>query len=86
MKLNSSFVTHNSGDEQIMVATGKNAFSGLVRNNKTAAFIVDQLKTEKTLDEIVDAVFEKYDAPREVIEADVKRVIESLKKVGAIDD
>lgn len=39
MKLNKNFVTHDSGDEQIMVATGDKAFAGLIRNNKTAAFI-----------------------------------------------
>ncbi|SHK66035.1 PqqD family protein [Hespellia stercorisuis] len=85
MKLNSDFITHNTGEEQVMVATGSTAFAGLVRNNKTAAFIVELLKEETTLEQIVDAVFAKYDAPRDVIEQDVRKIIDSLKGIGAIN-
>lgn len=48
MKLKNGFITHEIDGEQIMVATGKISFAGLVRSNKTAAFIVDSLKTETT--------------------------------------
>ena len=60
--------------------------SGLIRSNKTAAFIVDQLKSETTLDSIVDAMFEKYDAPKEVLRRDAQAVIDKLRSVGAIDE
>ncbi|MDD3340374.1 MAG: PqqD family protein [Lachnospiraceae bacterium] len=85
MKLNSDFITHNTGDEHVMVATGSTAFAGLVRNNKTAAFIVEQLKEETTVEQIVDAVFAKYDASKDVIEKDVVKIIDSLRSIGAID-
>ena len=45
MKLKKSFITHTTGNEQILVAAD-NSFSGLVRSNQTAAFIVDCLKKE----------------------------------------
>lgn len=86
MKLNENFITHNTGDEQVMVATGSSSFAGLVRNNKTAAFIVDKLKENITMEQLVEAVFEKYDAPKDVIERDVKKIIDSLKSIGAIDE
>lgn len=86
MKLNSNFITHDTEDEQVMVATGSTTFAGLVRNNKTAAFIVEQLKGETTVEQIVEAVFAKYDAPRDVIEKDVRKIIDSLKGIGAIDE
>ena len=60
--------------------------SGLIRSNKTAAFIVDQLKSETTLDSIVDAMFGKYDAPKEVLRRDAQAVIDKLRSVGAIDE
>lgn len=63
MKLKNGFITHEIDGEQIMVATGKISFAGLVRSNKTAAFIVDSLKTETTKEAIVDAMTAKYDAP-----------------------
>lgn len=84
MKLKDNFVTYDSDGEQIMVATG-GAFSGLVRSNKTAAFIVEQLKTETTQQKIVDSVLEKYEADRATVEADVAKIIEKLRGIGAIE-
>ena len=85
MKLKDSFVTCDSDGEQIMVSTGAD-FSGLVRSNKTAAFIVEQLKAETTQEKIVDNVLAKYDADRAAVEADVKKVLYTLRKIGALDE
>lgn len=85
MKLKDTFITHMSNGEQILVdASGK--FSGLIRNNESAAFIVDCLKQETTVEEIADKMYEEYDAPREVLEKAVNDVVSSLKKAGAIDE
>ena len=43
------------------------------------------LTQETTEEEIVDKMAEKYDAPREVIAKDVEKVLEELKKYGAVD-
>lgn len=86
MKLKDGFITHESDGEQIMVATGSLSFAGLVRSNQTAAFIVDCLKTETTSQQIVEAMVERYDAPRAVIEKDVERILGQLRSIGAIDE
>ena len=85
MKLKKEFVTHESGGEQIMVSTDTSAFSGLVRSNSTASFIVDCLKSETTQEQIVDAMAAEYDAPRDVIAQDVARILKTLRRIGAID-
>ncbi len=85
MKLKDTFVSHITNGEQILVDVSS-SFSGLIRSNKTAAFIVDQLESETTLDSIVDAMFEKYDAPKEVLRRDAQAVIDKLRSVGAIDE
>ena len=85
MKLKNSFVTYNSDGEQIMVSTGADS-SGLVRSNKTAAFIVEQLKAETTQEKIVDNVLAKYDADRTAVEDDVKMVLDTLRRIGALDE
>ena len=85
MKLKSTFITHNTGDEQLMISAGGD-FNGMVRSNSTAAEIIELLKNEITFEQIVDKMFEKYDAPREVLSADVKKVIDALRGIGAIDD
>lgn len=61
-------------------------FSGLIRNNGTAAFIVDCLKSETTEEAVTSKMLEEYDASEEVIRKAVHDVIEKLRKVGAIDE
>ena len=86
MKLKNSFITHEVASEHITVATGNAEFSGLVRSNATAAFIIEALKEETTPEAIADALCEKYDAEKSVVLTDVLGVIEKLKGIGAIDD
>lgn len=85
MKLKDNYITHDSDGEQILLDTSS-SFAGLIRNNKTAAFIVECLKEETTKEKIVEAMFEKYDAPKDVLAKDVSDVIEKLRKVGALDE
>lgn len=85
LKLKENFVTQKIDGEQIMVAAG-GGFNGMVRNNATAAFIVDCLKTETTQEAILNAMCSRYDAPREVMAAGVNKVLNNLRKIGALDE
>ena len=85
MKLKDTYITHDSDGEQIFFFFCS-SFAGLIRNNKTAAFIVECLKEDTTKEKIVEAMFEKYDAPKDVLAKDVSEVIEKLRKVGALDE
>ena len=86
MKLKDGFFTHNVGDKQVMVGVASTGFSGLVRSNATAAFIVDHLKKETTEEEIVQAMLKEYDAPEAVIRRDVARVVEKLRGISALEE
>ncbi|MBP0967145.1 MAG: PqqD family protein [Oscillospiraceae bacterium] len=86
MKLNSGFIAHNDGDDKLLVSTGASNFSGLVRSNSTAGFIITCLENDTTEEAIVEKMLAQYDAPREVITADVKKIIEQLRGIGAIDE
>ena len=85
MKLKDTFITHMSNGEQILVDVS-GQFSGLIRNNGSAAYIVDCLKSETTVEEIVNKMNEEYDASKEVLEKAVNDVIAKLKSAGAIDE
>lgn len=85
LKLKENFVTQEIDGEQVMVAVG-GGFNGMVRSNATAAFIVNCLKTETTQEAVLDAMCSKYDAPREVMAADVNKVLDNLRKIGALDE
>lgn len=86
MKLKDGFMTHTTGGEQIMVSAGGQRFNGLVRSNATAAFIVEQLKTDTTPEKIVDALEAEYDAPRATLERDVDRILDILRSIPALDE
>ena len=84
MKLREDFITQDIDDTQFLVPVGAESFNGIVRSNETAAFIINCLKEETTEERIVDAMCERYDAPRDVIASDVARVIETLRGIGAL--
>lgn len=88
MKLKAAFITQQIGNQQYMISTGEEAvrFKGMIRSNRTAAAIVDLLKEETTEEKVTDAMYERFDAPREKIEKDVHKVIEILRSVGALEE
>ncbi len=84
MKLRKEFITHQVGDEYMVVPLGGTSFSGLVRGNVTAGMIFDCLKDGADEDEIVNVLLSKYEAPEEKIRKDVRDIIAKLDKIGAI--
>ena len=86
MKLKPEYLIQDIENTQYMVSIGNGATSRIIRNNKTAAFIVNLLQEETTPEKIVDAMCAKYDAPREVIAADVEEILNTLRKVNALEE
>mgnify|MGYP002729841412 FL=1 len=85
MRLKYTFITHDSDREQFLIDV-TSSFSGLVRSNKTAAFIVECLKKDTTKEQIVEAMYEKYDAPKDVLQKDVESIVEKLRGIGALEE
>lgn len=87
MKLKKGMIIDNAGGEFIAVATGEasKSFNGLIRNNKTANFLFQQLMTDKSEQQLVDALLTKYDVTEEVARADVRRLLGQLKEVGLLE-
>jgi hypothetical protein len=85
MKLKAEFLSHNSAGESYLVPTADAAFSGMVKGNKTLGAIIEYLKEDTTEEQIVEAMRSRFDAPEGAIERDVKRVIEELQKIDALE-
>lgn len=85
MKLKKEFMTHMDGENQMMVDVSAK-FSGLVRSNKTAAEIIDFLKSDITEEKIVFEMQKKYDVSESVLKQDVHKIIETLRSIGAVDE
>lgn len=88
MKLKDGFCTQNVGEAQVMVAVSENVkhFTGMVRSNETAAFVVECLKNETTVDEILEKLSKEYDGNIEEMRNDIIATIEKLKSIDAIKE
>lgn len=86
MRLKSGFVLSKAGADYVAVATGEAGkdFHGLVRNNETAAFLLEQLKQEKTEEELVQSLFDTYEVTEEQAREDVKKFVETIEKAGML--
>ena len=68
-----------------MIATGNTDFNGMVKSNKTAAFIINCLKEDTTKEEIISRMMSKYDADKKIIEADVDKILNVLYEIDAVE-
>lgn len=85
MKLNKNFLVHRTENDTVVVPTSDAGFSGVVKGNETLGAILDLLKKDTTEESIIESMMKVYDAPREIIQKDVKTTISRLKEIGAID-
>ena len=86
MKLSSDFLYHESSGEVYLVPTGKANFSGVVKGNKTFGEILGLLREDTTEQEIINTLRKEYsDAPEGMIERDVKKALENLRSIGAVE-
>lgn len=68
-----------------MISTSNTKFKGIVKNNETAAFIIECLKTDTTESAITDKLMKEYkDADRPTVERNVANIISKLRSIGAI--
>jgi hypothetical protein len=86
MKLSKDYILHTSDGETILVPTANASFSGIVRGNKTLGAVLGLLREETTEAEIVDAMKKRFDAPKDTIAQDVRRVLDGLRKIGALEE
>lgn len=88
MKLRPGVIVTEAGGEYIAVASGDAGkhFKGMIKMNKTTAFIVDVLKNGATEDEVVAAMCEKYDVAPETARESAERIIASLRGADLITD
>ena len=84
MKLNPNFITQEIDDTLFLVPIGNEEFRGIVKNNKTAAFIINHLKEETTREALIAAMCETYDAPEETLAKDVDTALSKLREIGAL--
>lgn len=88
MKIKKGLISHKVGEQYVIVASDEagESFNGMIRSNSAAVEILKLLETDRTEAELVDMLYEKYDASRNVIAEDVHKLIEQIKTVGLLDE
>ena len=84
MKLKNLIITPNGNEYVAVNADG--VFNGMIRMNHTAAFLAEELKEDKTEEQLVARLCEKYDVSTELAEQNVKTFIRQFKAINMIEE
>ena len=88
MRLKKGIVYDKIDDKYIAVPTGEagKAFNGMIRCNKTSIILLDELHNDKSEDELVKALVNRFEVEENVARQDVQRIIAILKGANLLDD
>ncbi len=82
MRLKSTIILRKIAGETILVPVGEDAVrvNGLITVNEVGALICDQLKEERTMDELIAAVTEQFDVDEQTAQTDIASFIHTLEE------
>lgn len=85
MKLKSGLYVNEVGNEFVVLAEKSSIFKGMIRINKSGAFLFEKLKDGISYDELVNALTEKYEVEESVAKSDLDRFIKTFEDCGLIE-
>ena len=88
MKIKDGYMLRDVAGNHVVVPMGKEAadFNGMISLNDTGAFLWKLMGEDCTRDQLVEALLEEYDAPREEAEAGVDRFIQKVMDNGFAEE
>lgn len=78
------FVVREIAGECIAVPVDSSCGTSIVILNPVSKFLWEELRSEKSFDELLDAMLKNYDVPKEEAETDLKEFLEQLVENGLI--
>lgn len=87
MKAKDGFVLRNVVDEYMIMPTGTNIgeFDGAVVLNEVSAFLWEKLQSSVTREELLNALLEEYDVPKDIAERDLDALLKRFDEYGLIE-
>lgn len=87
MKVREGFVLQELNEEPVVVAVGpaSEIFNGMVKLNKTGAFLFELMQDGTSEDDLVNALMDKYEIDEKTARNDVITFANTLAKPGIID-
>lgn len=88
MKLKKDFRIMHVGDDYMAIPVGKetDSFNGVVSLSEAAAYLLENMATSKTEEEIVDLLLKEYNVDIETAKKDVHKIIKTFKEIGLIEE
>ena len=86
MKINGTYVLRKVAGDNIIIPVGETAlkYNGMLTVTETGADIWEAMVNEKSVEEIIQMILEKYEVEKETAEKDVREFLEGLEKAGFI--
>lgn len=86
MKMLQGFEIVNIAEEYIVVPVGENAkrFRGIVVLNEAAAILLDRMKSDSTIEELVLYLMDHYDVDKNRAYKDIVEMVNSLQSIGVM--
>jgi hypothetical protein len=87
MRRKPDFVMQNVGGENVLVPIGAQVMdlNGLITLNATAACVWELLAQERSLDDLVAAVLERFEVTPEAARADVQTFVDEITRLGLLE-
>ena len=87
MKIKEGFVLREMGGQAVVVSVGpaSKVFNGMIKLNDTGEFLWNELKSDKSEEELVESMLAQYDVSEEVARQGVDNFIATLKSPGIIE-
>ena len=87
MKIKEWYAVREIGDKYIVVALEDDPeeYSGMITLNNSGYYIWNKLKADISYKSLLSDLEEKYDAPHEIIKADLDTFLENAKGVNILE-
>ena len=86
MKIKSGFILREVAGENVLIFLSPELKNKVITLNNSAALLFNLISEGKNEKELVDALLEEYDTDEATASSDVKKFIETLSSIGALED
>ena len=86
MKIKDGYIIKSVAGAKMILPVCNPYFKSVITVNDTGEFLFELMKTQKTVDELVDAMLLEFQVDSATAKADVIKFIESLRQAELLDE
>lgn len=86
MKIKEGLSLNAMGDNFVVVADDAEVFGGMIKLNKSGAFVFEMLLENKSAEETIKAIVDRYEVDRECAEKDFYEFMKAFEAAELIEN